>query len=194
MVQGIAILGLNGGGKSTLAHELATRIGYYEMDVEDYYFPEQKASRRWSLEKDDIVQTECLGIIPFSKPRTKDEVEQAIALDMERHSNFIISGVTMNWNDEILSKLEVAFWIKAPLDIRLKRIQYREKKRFGNRVLLGGDMYEQQLMFRNVVRNRDEQKVEESVEKLRCPVIMLDGTDDIKENLDKIIGTINKLG
>ena len=88
----------------------------------------------------------------------------------------------------------MAFWIKAPLDIRLKRIQYREKKRFGNRVLLGGDMYEQQLMFRNVVQNRDEQKVEESVEKLRCPVIMLDGADDIKENLDKIIGTINKLG
>lgn len=194
MVRGIAIFGLNGGGKSTLAHALATRIGYYEMDVEDYYFPEQKESRRWSLENDDIVETEYLGEIPFSNPRTKSEVQQAIALDMEKHSNFIISGVTMNWNDEILSKLEVAFWIQTPLEIRLKRIQYREEKRFGSRVLPGGDMYEQQLEFRNVVQNRDERKVEESAERLKCPVIVLDGSADIKDNLDKIISTINNLG
>lgn len=36
MIQGIAIFGLNGGGKSTLVHALAKQIGYYEMDVEDY--------------------------------------------------------------------------------------------------------------------------------------------------------------
>ena len=36
MVQGIAIFGLNGGGKSTLAHAVAKQTGYFEMDVEDY--------------------------------------------------------------------------------------------------------------------------------------------------------------
>ena len=51
MAEGIAIFGLNGGGKSTLAHALAQRMGYYEMDVEDYYFPEQKMSRMSALEK-----------------------------------------------------------------------------------------------------------------------------------------------
>ena len=50
MAEGIAIFGLNGGGKSTLAHALAQRMGYYEMDVEDYYFPEQKMSRMSALE------------------------------------------------------------------------------------------------------------------------------------------------
>ena len=40
MIRGIAIMGLNGCGKSTLAHAIAKRLDFYEMDVEDYYFPE----------------------------------------------------------------------------------------------------------------------------------------------------------
>lgn len=193
MVQGIAILGLNGAGKSTLAHALAKRIGYYEMNVEDYYFPEQKTSRRWALENEKIIETEYLGEIPFSNPRTKSEVQGTIMQDIERNPQFIISGVTMNWSEEILAKLEVAFVVKTPLELRIKRIQLREEKRFGNRVLTGGDMYEQQLEFRNVVRNRDERMIEESVKRLKCPIIVLDGTADITDNLNKIIGAIDNL-
>ena len=194
MVQGIAILGLNGAGKSTLAHALAKRIGYYEMDVEDYYFPEQKTSRRWALENEKIIETEYLGEIPFSSPREKSDVQKKIIQDIERNPQFIISGVTMNWSDEILAKLNVAFVVKTPLEMRIKRIQLREEKRFGNRVLIGGDMYEQQIEFSNVVRNRNEQTVEESVKRLKCPIIVLDGTVDITDNLNKIIGAIDNLG
>ena len=51
MVRGIAIMGLNGCGKSTLAHAITKRLDFYEMDVEDYYFPEQKNSRQAVLEQ-----------------------------------------------------------------------------------------------------------------------------------------------
>ena len=57
MIRGIAIFGLNGGGKSTLTHALAKQTGYFEMDAEDYYFPEQRASRIWALENDSIIDT-----------------------------------------------------------------------------------------------------------------------------------------
>jgi len=50
MREGIAIVGLNGSGKSTLGHALAKELSYYEIDVEDYYFPEQKESRRAALD------------------------------------------------------------------------------------------------------------------------------------------------
>ena len=39
-MNGISLFGLNGSGKSTLAHALVKQTGYFEMDVEDYYFPE----------------------------------------------------------------------------------------------------------------------------------------------------------
>ena len=58
MVQGIAVFGLNGVGKSTLTHALAKAMGYFEMDVEDYYFPEQKESRQWALENRDVINSD----------------------------------------------------------------------------------------------------------------------------------------
>ena len=83
MLNGIALFGLNGGGKSTLAHALAKQISYFEIDVEDYYFPEQRKSRKWAMEHDEIMVTEHLGDIPFSSPRTKEEVQDMLLKDMQ---------------------------------------------------------------------------------------------------------------
>lgn len=190
MVQGIAIFGLNGGGKSTLAHALAKRIDYFEMDVEDYYFPEQRESRKGALDNTNIIENEHLGELPFSNPRTKSEVQDAILEDIKKHSKFILSGVTMNWCEDILSRIDIAFWIQTPLKERLKRIQAREEKRFGSRVLEGGDMYEQQREFRNVVENRDIKTVEECAKKFKCPVIVLDGTLPVNQNLERVVSIV----
>lgn len=192
MIQGIAIFGLNGGGKSTLTHALAKQINYYEMDVEDYYFPEQMKSRKWALENESVIDTEYLGELPFSNPRTKNEVQDAIMEDINAHQQFILSGVTMNWSEEILSRIGIAFWIQTPLEERLKRIQAREEKRFGARVLAGGDMYDQQMEFRKVVENRDSKVVEECAMKFQCPVIVLDGTLPVVENLEKMIRNLTE--
>ncbi len=193
MIQGIAFIGLNGGGKSTLTHALAKQIGYFEMDVEDYYFPEQRESRKWALENNSLVGTDHLDELPFSNPRTKSEVQTAIMEDIKTHPRFIISGVTMNWSDEILSRIDIAFWVQTPLEERLKRIQAREEKRFGARVLDGGDMFAQQMEFRKVVKNRDSKAVEECAMKLGCPVIVIDGSLSVVHNLKKIIDNLKNL-
>lgn len=192
MLQGIVIFGLNGGGKSTLTHALAKRIDYFEMDVEDYYFPEQKKSRKWALENNSVIATEHLGELPFSKPREKSEVQAAILEDIKAHPKFILSGVTMNWNKDIMACIDIAFWVQTPLEERLKRIQAREEKRFGARVHAGGDMYEQQVQFRKVVENRDSKAVEECAKKFNCPVIVLDGILPVEENLEKIIDNLKR--
>ena len=36
--------------------------------------------------------------------------------------------------------------------------------------------------------------VEDSAKRLKCPIIVLDGTVDIMDNLDKIISIIDNLG
>ena len=185
-MSGIAVFGLNGSGKSTLTHALAKQTDYFEMDVEDYYFPEQRESRKRALENKEIIETEHLGILPFSKPGTKSEVQNAIADDIKTHPDFIISGVTMNWSEEILSRIGIAFWVQTPLEERLRRIQAREEKRFGARGLVGGDMFAQQMEFREIVRNRDSKVVEECAMRFTCPVIVLDGTMPVTWNLEKM--------
>lgn len=191
MIKGIAIFGLNGGGKSTLTHALAKQTGYFEMDVEDYYFPQQKESRKWALENNGVIDTDHLEQLPFSNPRTKNEVQAAILENIRIHPRFIISGVTMNWCEEILSHIDIAFWVQTPLEERLNRIQAREEKRFGARVLHGGDMFVQQMEFRNKVKNRDSKDVEECAMKLDCPVIVINGTLSVIHNLENIIDKLN---
>lgn len=183
---GIAIFGLNGAGKSTLTHALAKELDYYEMDVEDYYFPEQKESRKNALENAEIVDTGSPEGLPYSNSRSKAEVQAALLEDVKAHPDFILAGVNMNWCEEILSQIECAFWVKAPLEKRLERIKCREEKRFGERAFPGGDMYEQQEEFRKVVAGREEATLEECVERLACEVAILDGTLPVKDNIKKI--------
>lgn len=131
--------------------------------------------------------------MPFSNSRLKREVQTAILDDIHVHHEFILSGVTMNWNDEILSHIDIAFLVQAPLEERLKRIQEREVKRFGTRVLAGGDMFTQQMEFREIVKSRDVKSVEECVRKLRCPVIVIDGTLPVAENLEIVLDNLNRI-
>ena len=135
---------------------------------------------------------ECFGELPFSKPRTKQEVQDAILEDIKMIEKFILSGVAMNWNEEILSLIDIAFWVQTLMEERLRRIQAREVNRFGARVLEGGDMFAQQEAFRKVVENRDSKFVEESARKLQCPVIVLDGTLPIAKNIENIVDYLNK--
>ena len=190
MIRGIAIMGLNGCGKSTLAHALGKKIGFYEMDVEDYYFPEQKYSRQAILENRHDVECKYKGKIPYSVPRTKNEVHKMIREDIEKHPQFIISGVTMNWEENILSAIDVVFILEVPTDERVKRVRQREEIRFGSRVMFGGDMYEQQMEFRDMIANRSSQLVKESADKIQCKKVKLDGTKSIDENVGIVLSVL----
>ena len=194
MIYGIAMMGLNGAGKSTLAHALSKHLGYYEMDVEDYYFPEQKSSRQYVLDHATCVPTEYLGELPFSSTRSKSEVEDALRRDIASHPQFVLSGVTMNWSNDILSAIKIAFLVETPLEVRLKRIQEREIKRFGIRVLPGGNMYGQQCDFCRIVAEKDDSIVYKSAQRLQCPVIILDGTEPIDVNIQRVMTELSTNG
>ena len=75
-------------------------------------------------------------------PRSAKEVQEMIRNDIEKHLQFVISGVTMNWDEDILSVIDVAFILEVPAEEWVKRVQHREEVRFGSRVMSGGDMYE----------------------------------------------------
>ena len=186
MPYGIAIVGLNGSGKSTLGHALAKELGYFEIDVEDYYFPEQKESRQAALEGKYDVKCNYPGEIPYSEARSKSEVNQAIANTILSHEKYILCGVTINWSDEILSTIQKVFWLKVNSDERVLRVKDREEKRWGERVLAGGDMFEQQDLFRNLIGGFSEQKVLDSLVNVECEVVELDGTLPISINLQII--------
>ena len=54
-------------------------------------------------------------------------------------------------------------------------------------------MFTQQMEFRELVKSRDLKLVEESAKKLRCPVIVIDGTLPVAENLEIVLDNLNRI-
>lgn len=55
---------------------------------------------------------------------------------------------------------------------------------------VGGDLYEQEQRFFDLVKSRAEDTVEKWVQSLNCPIIRIDGTKPIEENINLIIEQI----
>ncbi len=166
---GIIICGLNGSGKSTLGKALAAKLHFYFIDIENLYFPKTGP---------DYI---------YASPRTCKEVEKLLLDEMKTHKNFILASVKGDYGEDIYSLIQYAILLDVPKNIRLQRVKKRSFQKFGNRMLSGGDLYEQEEKFFHFVESRDENTVEEWVKSLKCPVMRIDGTQPIDENIDFII-------
>ncbi len=80
--------------------------------------------------------------------------------------------------------------IDVPRDIRIERVRNRSFQKFGNRMLFGGDLYEQEERFFDFVKSRAENTVEQWIQSLECPIIRIDGTKPIDENINFVIEQI----
>lgn len=163
---GILIFGANGSGKTTLGCELAHILGFKHIDHEDYAFKPSD--------------------IPYTVPRLHKKCVELMLADIEKSEGFVLSAVTGDFGNEIESLYVLAVYIEAPKELRIERVKQRNIERFGERVLRGGDMYEQQKGFEEFVTTRPLSKIEQWTETLTCPVIRIDGTVDWRENAKMI--------
>jgi len=171
MKYGICICGLNGCGKTTLAATLAKELNFKHMDVEDYYF----------VSSDN----------PYASSRTRGEVEVLLLEDIRRNPCFVFSAVNGNMNPEINACYDLVIYLDVPADIRMKRIRARAFEKFGNRILPGGDMYEQEEAFFKRAETRNADPILDWVKNLSCRTVFLDGIRPIEENVKNIIAEMN---
>lgn len=167
MPEGILIFGANGSGKSTIGLELARTLEWKYMDIEAYHF----------------VQSG----IPYTVQRTREDCVNLMLADIEKAQSFVLSAVTGDFGEKITSMYKLAVQVSAPLCIRMERIQLRTHQQYGARVQQGGDMYEQNLKFIDFAANRPLSKIEQWAATLPCPVLQIDGTKPISENIEWIV-------
>lgn len=170
---GIIVCGLNGVGKSTLGKALAEKLNFYFIDNEDLYFPKTDSKYMYAI------------------PRTREEVEKLFFSEIKAHGDFVFASVKGDYGESVYPFFQYAVWIDVPKDIRIKRVKNRSFQKFGNRMLVGGDLYEQEEKFFKLVESRAENMVEEWIQNLNCPIIKIDGTKPIEENINFIIKQIN---
>ncbi|MDR0948105.1 MAG: hypothetical protein LBM69_01150 [Lachnospiraceae bacterium] len=165
--QSIRLFGLNGSGKSTVGAALAERLGYKHMDIEDYVF-----------EPSDVT---------YANPRSHEECIRLMLADVEKYPKFVFSAVGGNFGEEITSRFALAVWLDVPHNVRMERIRQRTFNKFGDRILEGGDLYEQEQKFFDFVANRSLSSVEQFANTLTCPVMKVDGTKAVHEIVDEIL-------
>ena len=68
----------------------------------------------------------------------------------------------------------------------MQRVKKRSFQKFGNRMLPGGDLHEQEEKFFEFVTSRPESTVEEWIQLLSCSILRIDGTKPVEENVDFI--------
>lgn len=172
MGTGILICGLNGAGKSTLGKALAEKLHFYFIDNEDLYFPKTDPNYM------------------YASPRTREEANKLLFREIKAHENFVFASVKGDYGEEIYPFFQYVILIDVPKDIRMERVKNRSFQKFGNRMLPGGDLHEQEEGFFEFVKSRAENTVKEWVQLLSCPIIRIDGTKPIEENIDFIIKEI----
>lgn len=165
MGTGIIVCGLNGAGKSTLGKALAKELNFYFIDIEDLFFPKTDP---------DYI---------YASPRTQEEVEKLLLSEVKGHENFVFASVKGDYGEAVYPYFQYAVLIYVPKDVRIQRVKNRSFQKFGNRMLSGGDLYEQEERFFDLVKSRPEDTVEKWLQHLSCSVIRVDGTKPIEDNI-----------
>lgn len=172
MKRHVLVCGLNGSGKSTFAKALAERLDYTFKDIEDYYFPNRCAED------------------PYADPQSREDVSAALLCDLQSSDTIVLASVKADYSKEIEQSFSKAIYIEVPKSVRLTRVRERSFKKFGERMLEGGDLYEREEAFFHMVEKRPDSYVEEWLSRLDLPTIRIDGTRSVDENVDYVLSIL----
>ena len=171
---GIQICGLNGCGKSTIGKALAEKIGFHFIDNEHLYFSRSNPDE------------------PYAKPKSRTEVERLLMDEVSKHPDFVFSAVKGDYGKDIVPMYNYVVVIEVPKEIRIQRVRNRSFQKFGDRMLVGGDLYGQEEAFFQMVEFRKDDYIEDWLQTVNCPIIRVDGTKQIESNVEYIIQIIDR--
>lgn len=178
MINVIHILGAAGSGTSTLGKEIENKLNYIQLDVDDYFW----------LPTDP----------PFSEKREREERIKLLMNDILNTKKCVITGTLCGWGDIFIPFFELIIEIETPTEVRIERIEKREYKRFENRILHGGDMYEAHQEFIEWAKRYDTADISIRSKALHnywqkdiyCQKLVVDGTKPLDQIINVLIGIV----
>lgn len=177
MSRRVYISGASGAGVSTLGAALAARLRVPHFDVDDYYW----------------YPTEP----PFEQSRPPAE-----RVNLLNHSladgQWVLSGSLDGWGDEVIQHADLVIFIDTPTHLRIERLKARESQRYGERILLGGDMHANHLAFvawaesyeEGTKAGRSRPRHERWLKQLDLPSLRVNGELPTEQLLVQVIAAI----
>ena len=173
----IHILGAPGAGITTLGKALAEHLSVPYFDTDDYH---------WFT--DDAL--------PYRRRRNPEHRRQLLGKDLATHKSWVLSGALCGWGDVFIPQFDKVIYRWLPAEIRLSRIEARERLRFGaERVAPGGDLhvvFEKFLQWAAAYDEdssniRSQKKELEWLIGLQCPVLRIEKVSELKELLGIVV-------
>ena len=172
---GILLCGLNGVGKSTIGKILAERMSYQFIDNEELYFP--KTDKAYE----------------FANPRSKDEVIRILEEKIKNNDKFIFAAVKGDYGEKFLEKIDNVVLIEVPKETRMERVKMRSAKKFGDRICDNGDLEQKENSWFEKVNSRPEDFVTKWLENVTCPIIRIDGSAKVEENVSFLLSVLQQM-
>jgi adenylate kinase family enzyme len=177
MKQRIHILGASGSGTTTIAKSVCSKVGYSHFDSDNYF---------WENTKE-----------PFTVERNRNECLQLMQADLMNCDKWVLSGSLSGWGDILIPLFDLVVFIYVPQDIRIERLKLREVQRYGDRILIGGDRYEDSKNFiewaeaydSGTKNGRSLAKHKAWLANIKCPVIEVINYD-LENSVEQVILTI----
>ena len=132
----IHIFGASGSGVTTLGKNLSQHYQIPFLDADDYFWKETNP--------------------PFQEANPIETRKVLLKNALSIHSSWVISGSLISWADDVQDEFSCAIYLYAPEQERIQRIKNRERERFGERIEVGGDMYEGHSKFIKWAKQYDE--------------------------------------
>lgn len=176
----INVIGASGSGTSTLGKSLAQALAVPHFDSDDYYH----------LPTDP----------PFQRQRSAEERYRLISRDLRPEDNWVLSGGIVGWEPCPPLAFTCIVFLYVPTETRVSRLRLRERFRFGNRVLEGGDMHRAHEEFIEWASRYDIGDVEGKtlarheafLKSQSCPVLEYRGVRSVAELTANVLASIGE--
>lgn len=177
----IHIFGASGSGTTTLAKALSKKLNCDYFDSDNYFW-----------EKTDP---------PFKIKRTTAERQKLLEKDLLGSDSFVLSGSLCGWGDKFIPMFDLVVYLWIPEDIRIERIKKREVERYGDKIKVGGPMYESSVVFIEWASNYDNGDIHMRSRKshelwlvnIPCDVLRIEEDVEVSEKIARIINEMKKI-
>jgi adenylate kinase family enzyme len=173
----IHIMGAPGVGTSTLGKAVAERLDCPHFDTDDVY---------WFTDDE----------LPYRRKRNPDHRRKLLTERLNSSESWVLSGSLCGWGDVFAPQFDLVVWLWLPAEIRIPRIEQRERRRYGDaRLEPGGDLH---LVFEKFkkwaaecdgegggLRNRRNESA--WLEGLECPVLRVEEQTTIEQLVYKVM-------
>ena len=130
------LLGASCSGVSTLGAVVSRRLNVPQIDVDDFYW----------------MPTDP----PFSEKRDPEDRIRLIRERQQMAEGWVLTGSFIGWGDSLIQNVDLIAFLYTAAPIRLERLDQREARRHGGRILPGGDMHQAHLAFRDWASRYDD--------------------------------------